>query len=98
DRLDVRLFLEHLPEVFVRPDPAARAILLAVVRLRDLQRHVAAGADARIAGAPRRLAQELADVVPVAPGSPVHVVLVVLVRIDTATICRSGLFTRPMFT
>ena len=82
DPLDVGLLLEHLAEVFVGPDPAARPILLAVVGLHDLPRHVAAGADARVAGAPCGLAEELADVVPVAPRSPVHVVLAVLVGID----------------
>ena len=63
DALDVRLLLEHLAVVLVRPDARARALLLPVVDLHDLFRDLAAGADA-VARAPRRLLEERAGSCP----------------------------------
>src|SRR5262249_52698280 len=56
--------------------------LLLVVRLHDLPRHIASRANPRVARAPLRIAEELADPIPVSESVPVDVVLRIAIRID----------------
>jgi hypothetical protein len=81
DTLDVRLFLEHLPVVFVGAN-AARALLLAVIALHDLAGNLAAAANAGVGGSPFGLLEEAANLVAGAELAPVDVVLAVAVGID----------------
>jgi hypothetical protein len=82
DPLDVRFLVEHLAVVLIGPDAGGRPVVLLVVRLHDLPGDIPAGADTRIAVAPGRLLEELADPVAIAEVFPVHVVLRIPVRID----------------